>query len=76
MFPGEKEIINNISTAIQKGDSSKFDQEIQKLSEILYSYKDEYQLEIQDVLNNRLDTDCNTLLHKAAGTRKRGDLVW
>lgn len=76
MFPGEKEMIDKIRIAIEKGDGSRFDEEIQKLSGILDAYRDEYHLEVQDVLNNRLGSDCITLLHKAAGTRKRSDLVW
>ena len=76
MFPGEKEIINKITHAIEKGDANKFDEEIEKLSDILDAYKEDYHLEVQDVLNNRLDSDCTTLLHKAAITRKRSDLVW
>lgn len=76
MFPGEEEIIKRINFAIEKGDSGKFEEEIRKLNEILHAYKDDYHLDIQDVLNNRLGSDCVTLLHKAAGTKKRADLVW
>lgn len=53
-----------------------FELEIGKLAEILESYKEDYHLEITDVLNQRLGNDCETLLHQATQTGKRANIVW
>ena len=76
LFPGEKEIIDNIFDAIKRGNVSLFKEEINKLSEILIAYKDDYHLELNEVLNRRFGDNCETLLHKTAALHKRGNFVW
>ncbi|KAK4008263.1 hypothetical protein OUZ56_013410 [Daphnia magna] len=76
LFPGEKEIRESIFLAIKRGNSDLLDEEIEKLSEILDSYREEYQLDITDVLNHRLGDNCETLLHQSASMNKRAPFVW
>ncbi|KAI9554096.1 hypothetical protein GHT06_019368 [Daphnia sinensis] len=76
LFPGENEIRENIFLAIKRGNSDLLDKEIEKLSEILDSYREEYQVDITDVLNHRLGDSCETLLHQTASMNKRAPFVW
>lgn len=76
VFPGEKEIVAKIFLAIKQGNSVLFDEEIQKLKEILNSYQEEFHLDVTDVLNRRLGDDCETLLHQTAMLNRRANFVW
>ncbi|XP_046452229.1 ankyrin repeat and zinc finger domain-containing protein 1-like [Daphnia pulex] len=76
LFPGEKDIIENIFLTIKRGNADLFDKEIDKLSEILDSYREEYHLDMTDVLNQRLGDDCETLLQRSAMVNKRANFVW
>lgn len=75
LFPGEKETIENISLAVKRGDTKSFDQEIEKLKAILDSCREEYHLDVAEVLNQRLGENCETLLHQAAMS-KRPSILW
>ncbi len=46
------------------------------MSEILDSYREEYHLDMTDVLNQRLGEDCETLLQRSAMVNKRANFVW
>ncbi len=46
------------------------------MSEILDSYREEYHLDMTDVLNQRLGDDCETLLQRSAMVNKRATFVW
>lgn len=76
LFPGEKEIMEKILLAIRRGNLNSFEQEIENLSDILSSYKEDYHLDITDILNQRLGDDCETLLHQATKLTKRSNIVW
>lgn len=75
LFPGEKEIMEKLREAVSRGNVNNFQKEIEKLQEILNAYHEEFQLELTDVLNQRIGQECNTLLHIAA-ISKRATIVW
>ena len=75
LFPGEKELLESITEAITKGNVALFDKRMENLAEVLLNYYEEYRLELSDVLNQRVDQDCLTLLHKAA-SYKRANITW
>lgn len=75
-FPGEKDIMERILKYIQQGNASLFEGEIDKLSEIVSSYKEEYHLDLSEILNQRIGENCETLLHKTAAIHKRSNFVW
>lgn len=68
--------MENIFLSVKRGNVDLFDKEIDKLSEILDSYREEYHLDITDVLNQRLGDDCETLLQRAVMINKRSTFVW
>ena len=67
--------MESLANSIERGNGKSFDQLIGNLTEILTNYYEEYHLELSDVLNQRLDIDCSTLLHKAA-VSKRDKMTW
>jgi hypothetical protein len=68
--------MENICLSIKRGNTDLFNKEIEKLSEILDSYREDYHLDMTDVLNQRLGDDCETLLKRAAMINKRATFVW
>lgn len=76
LFPGEKDIMDKILKSIQQGNASLFEGEIDKLSEIVHSYTEEYHLDLSEILNQRIGENCETLLHKTAAIHKRSNFVW
>lgn len=68
--------MDKIFLTIKRGNVVSFEQEIQKLNEILDTYREEYHLDITDILNQRLGNDCETLLHQAAMINRRANFVW
>lgn len=68
--------MDRIFLTIKRGNVNSFEQEIEKLKEILDSYREEYHLDITDILNQRLGDDCETLLHQAAMINRRANFVW
>ena len=76
LFPGEKEIMESIVKATKQCNLRKVEQEIERLVEVLATYREEYHLDLLDVLGQRLGEDCSTLLHTAAKSRKGSAIVW
>ena len=76
LFPGEKEIMESIAKAVKQCNLRKVEQEIERLVEVLATYRDEYHLDLLDVLGQRLGEDCSTLLHQAAQSKKGATIVW
>lgn len=74
-FPGEKDILEAMAECIVQGNLATFNKQVDGLREILAAYREEYHLDLCDVLNQRYDAQCQTLLHKAASARKP-NLIW
>ena len=67
--------MESIVKATKQGNIRKLDQLIEKLTEVLATFREEFHLDLLDVLGQRLGDECSTLLHKAAQSKRGSGIV-